>query len=146
MALATIIIRNEVDPALAAFLDDRLYDFNSRTTGILDGELFSDSVRDKDNQVIAGVSGHTWGGCCEIKRLWVDEKQRGRGWGHALMQAAESEARTRGCHQVMLSTHSFQAPVFYERLGYRKQATIENYPIGHSKVYYVKLLEPTESS
>ncbi len=56
------------------------------------------------------------------------------------MQAAEREAVRRGCHQIVLSTHSFQAPRFYEKLGFRRLAAIPNYPKGHEYIIYIKYL------
>ena len=38
-------------------------------------------------------------------------------------------------------THSFQAPGFYEHLGYERKYTIEDRPKGHSNIVYVKLLQ-----
>jgi ribosomal protein S18 acetylase RimI-like enzyme len=58
--------------------------------------------------------------------------------GRALLQAAEAEAVRRGCTQALLLTHSFQAPAFYERLGYVRQATVPNYPHGYAQHVYVK--------
>ena len=37
-------------------------------------------------------------------------------------------------------THSFQAPMFYERLGYERKYAIEDRPVGHSNIVYVKVL------
>jgi GNAT superfamily N-acetyltransferase len=65
----------------------------------------------------------------------VWDELRGQGLG-----AAEREAARSGCHQVMLQTHSFQAPRFYERRGYRLLAVIPNYPPGHDKRLYLKAL------
>ena len=123
---------------LASFLGDRLYEFNVSATGISDGELLWASITAEGGTPVAGISGHTWGGCCEIGRLWVEASQRGKGLGSALMAAAEGEAIRRGCTQIVLSTHSFQAPAFYEKLGFRRVATIPNYPRGHEQVLYIK--------
>lgn len=81
------------------------------------------------------------GACCVIAHLWVHESQRGRGLGRMLMQAAEEEARQRGCEQVVLSTHTLQAPKFYERLGYERQVAVLGQPKGHANVIYVKRLD-----
>jgi GNAT superfamily N-acetyltransferase len=125
---------------LEDFLVDRIYEFNARATGCLDGRLVGGRLRDEAGDVVAGFNGHTWGGCCVLVHVWVHEALRGRGLGRALMHAAESEAARRGCGQVVLSTHSFQAPAFYERLGYARLAVIPDQPKGHADLVYVKRL------
>ena len=97
---------------LEAFLVERIYEFNARATGYFDGRLIGGRVRDEAGEVIGAFNGHTWGGCCVIAHLWVHESHRRRGLGRTLLQAAEAEAARRGCEQVVLSTHSFQAPAF----------------------------------
>lgn len=141
-----IEIRSDPIPGLDARLDDLIYAYNSRTTGVTDGTWLGGEVRDAMDELIAAVSGHTWGTCCEILHLWVREPHRRRGLGTALMDAAEAEACRRGCGQVLLSTHSFQAPLFYERRGYRRAGAVANYPPGHEKLLYVKALRPVARS
>ena len=128
-------------PELEAFLVDRIYEFNVLATGYVDGRLVGGRLRNEAGEVIAAFNGHTWGGCCVVVHLWVHEGWRGRGLGRALMQVAEAEAVRRGCEQVVLSTHSFQAPAFYERLGYARRAVIPGQPKGHADIIYVKRLQ-----
>jgi len=131
-------ITAEPDPALEQFLADRLYEFNAAATGMDDGLALNVAVRDGNGAIVAGLTGHTWGGCCEIVRLWVHESQRSRGLGTRLMRAAEAEAQRRGCDQIVLSTHSFQAPAFYERLGFRRLVSVADYPRGHANIVMIK--------
>jgi ribosomal protein S18 acetylase RimI-like enzyme len=128
-------------PEIQAFLAERIYEFNSKATGYFDGQDFSATRRDDSNAIRAGIYGYTWGGCCYISYLWVDESERGRGIGTALLVAAEEHAKARGCKVVFLSTHSFQAPAFYERLGYRQQAIVRDHPVGHASLYFAKELQ-----
>jgi ribosomal protein S18 acetylase RimI-like enzyme len=127
---------NEIE----AFLAERIYEFNSNATGLFDGEEFAATIRDSDGRIIAGVSGHTWGGCCEIYQLWIHESARQQGAGRSLMLAVEAHARSKNCAQIVLSSHSFQAPVFYRKLGYIEQARISGHPRGHSDIHFTKYL------
>ena len=126
---------------IESFLAERIYEFNVKATGYADGRLVAGTIQDDAGEIIAGVNGHTWGGCCEITNLWVHERHRGQGLGEAILRAAESEALRRGCQQVVLMTHSFQAPDFYERFGYERKYSIEDRPKGYSDIVYVKRLE-----
>ncbi len=132
----------EPDPSAAdvRFVDDRLYDFNVATTGIDDGRYLAIYVRDENGGILAGLYGHTWGGCCEIKQLWVSDALRGQRLGTVLMQKAEAEARRRGCGQILLTTHSFQAPEFYRKLGFQLLATMDEYPRGYQQLLFRKSL------
>ena len=129
-----------------AFLADRIYEFNVEATGFADGRLLAATVQDDAGGIMAGINGYTWGGCCEITHVWVHEQCRGQGLGRALLHAAESEAVRRGCEQVVLLTHSFQAPQFYEHLGYIRKYDIEGRPRGYADIVYIKHLEGNDGT
>jgi len=131
---------------LGAFLADRIYEFNAKATGYDDGMLLAGSIRNDAGDIVAGFNGHTWGGCCELSHVWVDERYRGQGLGSVLLRSAEAEAVARGCAQVVLATHSFQAPGFYERMGYEKKYAIEGRPKGYADIIYVKVLQASPAS
>ena len=123
------------------YLEDRIYEFNSAATRIGAGEYLAFFVRERE-RIVAGICGNTWGGTCEVRQFWVEQSQRGRGLGTKLFQAAEREARRRGCTQIVLMTFSFQAPAFYERRGFEVLATIEDHPRGHRNLLMRKPLAP----
>jgi GNAT superfamily N-acetyltransferase len=126
-----LIIESEPAAADIEFLDDRLYDYNIAQTGYQDGQRLTIFVRDAQQKIRAGLDAWTWGGSGEIRSLWVDPALRGQGVGAKLMQAAEREARARGCQQLILGSFSFQAPRFYQGLGYEVFAMLDEHPRGH---------------
>ena len=135
------VIETDATPGQIQFLEDRLYEFNSETTRIRDAQGLAILVRADEERIVAGISGHTWGGCCEIRQFWVEDKLRGQGLGTRLLRAAEEEARRRRCRQIVLTTHSFQAPEFYERRGFQVIAAVDDYPQGHRHLLLRKRLD-----
>ena len=137
-----IAVRPGDAPDLEAALAERIYEFNAAATGYHDGESFSAALHDAAGTLEAGATGYTWGGCCYVAYLWVTGALRRQGTGTALMEAIERHARDKGCRVVFLATHSFQAPEFYERRGYRKLATVTDHPVGYASFHYAKALAP----
>jgi len=130
------------DPTAADLseLDDRINAFNADRTGIHDARYLSIMLRSDGGDFYAGLHGHSWGGCCEIKLLRVAEDRRQQGLGARLLQSAEVEAARRGCRLVLLATHSFQAPGFYAKQGYEIYARAEDWPVGHAHLFLRKAL------
>jgi GNAT superfamily N-acetyltransferase len=94
----------------------------------------------ENGRILAGLYGATYWDWLHIKLLWVDESLRGQGVGQRLMQMAEAEAAQRGCHAALVDTHSFQAEGFYARLGYEVFGRLEDFPLGHQRIYLQKRL------
>lgn len=127
-------------PEQIQYLEDRLYEYNSGATGIRDGEWLAIFVKDARGRVVAGICGNTWGGGCEIRQLWVEEARRRQGLGTRLLDAAEREARRRGCRQIVLTTFTFQAPAFYARRGFETLCAVDDFPRGHQSLMLRKRL------
>jgi len=130
------------DPAAAdiEFLVEQINDHNADVTGHHDGRMLAIFLRDDRGAIRAGLSGHTWGGCADVKWLWVREAERRSGIGSRLLAAAEREAQERGCRQIVLSTHSFQAPEFYRKQVYTIAGEFLGYPVGGSLIFLRKAL------
>ena len=127
--------------ALESFLGTRLYEYNAAVTGVYDAQYLGLQIESARNEVVAGVAGHTWCNTCFLGYVWVNERDRGKGYGKRLLEAVEHEVRKRGCRNIVLSTHSFQAPRFYERMGFERSAEVTGHPEGHSNIWYTKTLE-----
>ncbi|MGE4351628.1 MAG: GNAT family N-acetyltransferase [Bdellovibrionales bacterium] len=96
--------------------------------------------RNADGKIVAGLTGVTVWGWLHIVYLWVDEALRGQGVGTSLMKAGEDEARARGCHSVWVETESFRTPAFYAKRGYTEFARMDDFPIGHQRIEFMKRL------
>jgi len=121
-----------------ARIEDAIDRWNMAVTGDHDYRQIAIFLRDDDGAIRGGITGGVWGGWLHIVALWVDEELRGRGFGRALVGAAENEARAAGATAAFLETHSFQAPGLYEKLGYQAFAEIEEYPPGGSQLFMRK--------
>ncbi len=133
-------VEDEPRPEDVATLDDQLYRYGAAVTGCDDGRWLAIFVRDERGEILAGLHGWTWGGTGFVRTLWVREDLRGRGLGRRLVVAAEREAARRGCREMQLDTHDFQAPAFYPRLGYTRIGELPGWPGNATRVFFRKAL------
>ena len=146
-AHAPVTTVGEGDSELAERLGQELTDYNTRATGVGDQRGLSVQVRGAEGSLVAGLTGWTWGTCAGIELVWVREDQRRSGFGGQLLGAAEHEARTRGCTQILVSSFTFPAPEFYARNGYVEFARTDGVPTaGNADVHMVKALRALDGS
>jgi GNAT superfamily N-acetyltransferase len=135
-------VETDPDPRDLEFLETQIRREASDAMGLGDEVELAIFVRE-EGRIVAGISGWTWGDCCELQSLWVDPSLRGRRLGTRLMEAAEAEAAARGCSQTVHFTYAFQAGSLYERCGYELVGRIENLPSGTDVLWYRKRLTPS---
>ena len=116
-------------PPEASIIDAGLGAFNDAAAP-LDEVRRMACIASEGGAVVGGAVGRRFGPCAELQQLWVADAHRGRGLGTALVRAFEREAAARGVRHVYLETLSFQAPAFYEALGYRRVHALDVYPYG----------------
>lgn len=124
----------------ATLIDQTLESFNQTAAPLHSVRRPACFARLADGRVIGGAVARTWGQCCELQQIWVDDEHRRRGIGLQLARRVEAEARTRGCILVYLETFSFQAPAFYRRLGYQTACEFNGFPDGIVKYTMCKSL------
>jgi len=135
-----ITVSLEPDPALAdeQLLRHALGSWNIRVTGHDDYAPAYFFLRDSGGAIQGGVLSYVWGRWLHVDILWVADDLRGRGWGSKLLQAAESEGRSKGATAAFLDTFDWQARPFYERFGYEVVFEIDGLPAGHSRYFMRK--------
>ncbi len=97
-------------------------------------------LKDKNKNVYGGtIATVLWNGI-EINSLWVEESLRGQGYGKKLIKLVEKEGKKRGCTIIYTNTFSWQAPGFYEKLGFKPYGKLDDFPSGNSLTYFSKKL------
>lgn len=94
----------------------------------------------EEGKIIGGLLARSIWGTLQIQFLAIDERYQHQGLGKKLMLEAERIAVKRKCRYIAVDTFSFQAPEFYQSLGYQIFAKEEDFPQGFSRYYLRKTL------
>ena len=80
-------VEDHPDPLDVELLEAHIRSEASSVKGLGDEVELAIFVRDAGT-IVAGISGWTWGDCCELQSLWVAPHLRGRGLAPRLLAAA----------------------------------------------------------
>ena len=100
----------------------------------------SQSRKSSENNIFGGFYGFLGWGWLNISTLWVAENLRGQGYGKAILNTAEQEAIRQKCDYAYVFTYSFQAPNFYQKLGYETFGILNDFPPDHQRLFLKKQL------
>jgi len=131
-------ISGQSDDEVFSSLVAEVRSFNSRFMGEEVSVPLSAICRDDDGVLLGGVYGRTIYKQFLIEVVWVHENYRTMGLGRKLMVLAENEAVKRGCLAAQVDTLSFQAPVFYEKLGFEVIGKVEGIPGSPDRFFLLK--------
>jgi GNAT superfamily N-acetyltransferase len=137
---ARIVVERSGKSAASRELWRGLVNFNRKQAGPLRYQRAVLTVRDGRKRLLGGLILQSYWRESYIELLWLSSRARGGGLGSQLIEEAERQARRRGSRLIHLNTYSFQAPRFYEKLGYRRFGSIAGSPKGASRQFYVKRL------
>ena len=140
MSEPTVVVTDAPAAEDVTALSQGLGAYNVEQTGIRDYKPLAVLVKDAAGKTIGGISGRSSLGLLFLDLVYLPQTLRGGGLGSRLLAAAEQEGRRRGCKAAVLYTISFQAPGFYERLGYRVFGRIPCDPPGTARVFMSKEL------
>lgn len=136
--MTTLSVSTSIDSETASLIGEGLNSYNHDTAGPHNDQDLWVVARDAQGRVAGGLKGsseYTW---LFVEWLWIGPEHRGDRLGTQLLAKAEEEARQRGCIGVHLDSYTFQAPEFYKRQGYEEFGRIDDYPVGHSRVWLKK--------
>lgn len=139
------LIEDEPDPKHVRQVVSGLVAFNDGRAELENRSPLAVFVR-RDGEILGGVDGYTHWQWLFVSHLWVHDGVRGDGVGTHLMNSIETQARLRGCGGAWLDTFSFQAPGFYESIGYRRFGQLSDFPPGSLRHFLWKPLEDPTSN
>ena len=119
----------------------KMREFNMSSTDGRAVEPVTVLLRNAEGQLCGGLLGFTIWSWLHVDSLWVEEAYRGQKWGRALLEAAELEAKRRGCTLADVDTFSFQARGFYEKSGYSLYGTLAGIAGRWDRFYLSKKLD-----
>ncbi len=138
-----IVVQTEPSNDDVKLLYKALLEFNTQAYGAPGNKPYAVLLSDSETgETLGGLYAACFYGWFYISILFIPESLRNKGFGTKLLAESETYARQQGCLGICLDTFSFQAPGFYERAGYEKFGELPDFPPGHSRVYYRKMLLP----
>ncbi|MDO1582297.1 GNAT family N-acetyltransferase [Rhizobium oryzicola] len=118
--------------ALAAFNEADIGPSNRQPLAIL--------IRDDEGEVSGGLYGYTGWGWLFTQYLVVPEVHRGQGVAGKMLEMAEAEAKSRGCHGAWIDTFNPVALKTYQRQGYEIFGQLPEFPKGRTRTFLKKSL------
>ncbi len=133
-----LVVEDRSDPDTFAAIFHALDASSTPLIGPTQPHFLVIPLRDAEGLVVGGFWGCTIFRWLHVQMLFVPATLRGRGIGAALMEAAETEARERGCLGAHVDAFSFQAAPFYRRIGYAPFGVLHDFPPGYERFFFCK--------
>jgi ribosomal protein S18 acetylase RimI-like enzyme len=97
-------------------------------------------LRDNNGNIVGGVITSMLTGVMHLEVLWIDKMYRGRGYGKDLVLQAERIGKEKGYPASQTWSFSFQAPEFYQSIGYKVLGIFDGYTDGITEYVLLKRL------
>ena len=103
-------------------------------------------LKDRKGNIVGGIITSMLTGVMHLEVLWIDEIYRGRGYGRDLVLQAESIAKSKGYPASQTWTFSFQAPEFYQSIGYKLIGIFDGYTSSITEHILLKKFESNDQA
>ena len=87
-------------------------------------------LRNNNGEIVGGLITSMLNGVMHFESLWIEEKYRGKGYGRDLLLIAERIGKEKEYSGTQTWTFSFQAPEFYQNVGYNLVGIFDGYTRG----------------
>lgn len=135
-----VIVSEKPEDADYQTILEALIRYNDAAVGPSGYEPVAILIRDDRDETLGGLWGKVSYDWLFVELLFVPELLRGQKLGTQLMNAAEQLARERKCEGIWLDTYEFQAPAFYQSLGYKVFGQLADYPRNSGRFFLRKML------
>ena len=126
------------DPKVGDFINKAFTDYAVKKDVVLNFEEYCYIAKNESGEIIGAITGRAYYNEVHIGDLIVDEAYRGANVGSELVRTVEKAYRNRGYEKITLTTFGFQAPGFYQKLGYSLEFVREDQDPKLSKYFYCK--------
>ena len=135
-----LVIRrvDEVDDVIGEFLNKEFSEYGKKNEVALNYDEFCFVAEGADGELEGVITGRAYYNEVHIGDLIVAEKCRGTGLGSKLVTTVEEYYENKGYNIVTLTTFGFQAPLFYQKLGFTIEFVRENEDKKLSKYFLMK--------
>ncbi len=135
-----IIKNSNEEEKIGKFINEAFSDYSKSNDVALNYEDYWYVAEDDSGEIIGSITGHAYYNEVYIGDLIIDKRYRGQDIGTKLVREVEEDYKNKGFEKITLTTFGFQAPKFYEKLGYSLEFVREDKDPKLSKYFYCKFL------
>ncbi|MBO4928142.1 MAG: GNAT family N-acetyltransferase [Clostridiales bacterium] len=130
----------EVDDRIGEFINEEFTAYGKQNGVVLNYDEFCFVAEDDEGKILGVITGRAYYNEVHIGDLIVDHSCRRSGLGSQLVRKVEETYLGEGYDKITLTTFGFQAPEFYQKLGYKIEFIREDQDPKLSKYFLAKTL------
>ncbi len=129
---------NENDSRIDNFIGEGFFSYAQQNHIALRYHAFCYVAENDEGEIVGVITGHAYYNEVHIGDLIVQEAYRKCGYGSKLVLAVEEAFQNAGYDKITLTTFGFQAPAFYQKLGYTVEFVREDEDPKLNKYFFAK--------
>ena len=135
-----IVRMDDTNEAINNFIDVEFTEYGKEKGVDVNYEDFLFIAKDDDGEIIGAITGHAYYNEVYVGDLIIGKNHRREGLGSKLIKAVEDAFKGKGYDIMTLTTFGFQAPVFYQKLGFEIEFIREQKDTKINKYFLLKKL------